>query len=909
MSTKENAKNQIGIASREVHPLIQKWSGARSLEDFLSFFVPLWQEPSDTTTVLPTNLFVLPSPSCSKLKRYARGCRQDLKSLLLDAVHDWSRNGSNNMLTLSFGHTGGTTQLVQRSMQSAIDFWLCQDKLHAVLGDDILRYVWSHPVLLALDDNDGDSSAPWIQVAGPLLWQQTSKRRKDELRRPRKKRKVDRVPELLRPGGCLYRKPLFYNNMYTKHVGVQLPSTSKELYADMMKEVNEAIDLPPSPEALEVCSAILHNHHSLDYHRLLERHCPLPPNYRTFSLDQLATRSICETKNVIKFCVAVVRKLLPVRFWGHGKNQMRFLEQTLPAIIRLRRNELFPNSTLIHGIRITYLGWLSEADATRRHHSRWHLRVLAVLRWLIHSYLFELLQRTFYITETQFGHQTLRHYRKPVWVLLRSHSWNELSQYTWLAERPTAEEPPFVQSELRLVPKESGVRPIALQKASNKQLAQSFAVLKHCTTDIGVGLQGLADLYPKYKAFLSSHQSGERFHFASVDIRHCFDNIRTDRLLELVTEKLKHHDQYILQKYFIVKPNGGAKMKSHVSLPEDLEGFNCIARQSAGRSHILVDVAKQSVVQSETVLEQITTLLERHVLQVKGRYNSRYLIQTQGVPQGNILSSLLCNLYYADVEEKMGLKYPTSLLVRMVDDFVLVSKDTDPVKAFLNTMERGAPELGVEINTDKTRTSSGRRFFSWCGLRFDTEDGNVRIDFSKLPISESLRVERVGCPGEALEQQVFGYCRPRCLPIIFDPAINSFETRAVNYYQILAFAAVRTSFHLKDLHRTEPVTNSEFLSQLALRTMKMAIHSIMHHLKAHGAEADFLRKQTAQWLGCTAFVDVFSQSTLLRPVSDLIGVQRDELGNAKTRRFLDHCRRLAQADMGLTTMMRGLSDP
>lgn len=880
--------------------LVQRWPDARSLIDFLDFFVPNLSK----STPLPPDLYVIPSPHTPKLEKFSPDRRQSLKSLLFDAIQDWHLAKAPNILTFGFGTSENhhsTQTLVQRSMQTAVDYWLQQEHLHGVLGDDVLRYLWSQQVVHVA------KASVWIQVSGPPLWRPSTIRcsqQKTRTKKRKRSRKVDQPPKPLRPETSLFCRPLLYNNMYTKHVGLELPEAAETLLIDILKGSPSKIS---SPLALSVCAEILRNHRRLDYHRLLAQHCPLPHDYLSMSLDQLSTKGISEIENVTKFVVAAVAQVLPIDFWGHEGNKKQFLENVVPAILRLRRQERFPNHALLHGIRITHMKWLCEEEplsGTRRHHKRWHLRALAAVRWLVHSYFFVLLQRTFYITETQFRQQTLCHYRKPVWALLRSRSWKELSQLKWIPKLPDDKTCRF-ESDLRLLPKISGVRPIALQKASNRQLASAFAVLKESVTDIGAGVTCLGDFYPKYRKFILAKKPEARLHFISVDIRQCFDNIQTNLLLNLVSKHFAKHPEHILQKYYSVKPSG-SQMHTHVRRPEEMESLHAMV-QNEETSHqhprVLIDLGRQTVVRSAEAEKQIRALLENHFLKVEGRYNNRYLIQTRGVPQGSILSALLCNIYYKHVEEALELKNPGALLVRMVDDFVLVSTDTAAVDLFLATMNKGAPDLGVEINADKTRRST-EAFFTWCGFRFETRCGNVRVDFSKLALRDSLRVERVAHSGVNLEQQCFGFCRPRCLPILFDPDLNDLETRAINFYEIQAFAAVRTVYYLQELHGPKPVPNPVFVAGTVRRALSLSIQTISRRLEPNQASTEFLRPRSAFWLGHTAWIDVFSRLSWLRGIVDAIG-DRAPLKRNK-RYLLEQFVAKARSDFGLASMLKSL---
>ena len=88
---------------------------------------------------------------------------------------------------------------------------------------------------------------------------------------------------------------------------------------------------------------------------------------------------------------------------------------------------------------------------------------------------------------------------------------------------------------------------------------------------------------------------------------------------------------------------------------------------------------------------------------------------------------------------------PDSLLLRWVDDFLLITPTKSLATKFLNVMHAGIPEYGCFINHDKTLTnfdvvtSDGQEVkrigakdrFPWCGYLLDPVTLEVRSDLSR----------------------------------------------------------------------------------------------------------------------------------------------------------------------------------
>lgn len=125
------------------------------------------------------------------------------------------------------------------------------------------------------------------------------------------------------------------------------------------------------------------------------------------------------------------------------------------------------------------------------------------------------------------------------------------------------------------------------------------------------------------------------------------------------------------------------------------------------------------------------------------KIGKKFYRQKEGIPQGSVLSSLLCNYFYADLEATYldFLDPRESLLLRLIDDFLLITTNRADAKMFLEVMHEGLPEYGVSVNPDKTLVNfevavNGRKVprllgdggFPYCGSFVDTKTLDVRRD-------------------------------------------------------------------------------------------------------------------------------------------------------------------------------------
>lgn len=868
----------------------------------------------------------------------------------------------------------------------------------------------------------------------------------------------------------------------------------------------------PSASVEQMCSDILRRHARTDYPRLLQRYCPLPSEYTEMSLGELARHGYSSTESVAVFIQSCVHSVFPQSFWytTEGSNDILsiprapkrrkrkkgsvthtgfanasqkitneavFLYQTLPTFVSLRRHDDMTNNMVMQNVRVTRMAWLysntnsAKKKSSRRGSETHKFLVLSILRWLLHEYVIPLLHQVFYVTECEFHSKRIMYYRKPVWALFRMLSMkkilghdsskpsgvlvnnqNKMPQYTEMKDLDVAAKlrmQPLGLSRLRLVPKTTGVRPIAtlskreamLISVNNRRvdilkptrirtprtddtvddeyfvnadfshgriymtelahrcapklrikapelsrlptnilLGDVFAVLsfeyKRNQRSFGSGLMGLHHFYPRYHQFLLQWKNvahvdspipGKQLYFGSVDIRHCYDNINQDHLLAIV-DKLLSNDDYAIQKYSVTHSMTGSSrvrrvQMNDVCLPEQFVSFaDKMGLMSKDRhSSVFVDGVNFVSISKLQIMDLLRLHLQSNMVVTRGRFENRYLLQTTGIPQGSILSTLLCNFYYGEVERRLlchrevsnetmesatlSQDFPVEILARMVDDFLLVTTEPDDLKKFFKVMHRGDSRWGVEINSDKTSSSvamtipmwsedngteanleiadsSKQGFFSWCGMLFDTRSGEVRIDYSRFVDGkggDGSAVEQVSQKAGQLAGQMQRFVRPRCIPILFDSFINSYSVQVINFYQMMAYAAVKTVEQLLScgtkLASSSPIlSNPSFLVSCIDATIeysnmliqchrtKTVVTPISTNERVHRRT---LALSACVWLGWCAFCDVFGMVDL----NDFQRVVQADfrrqllLHRAGSFRHLDDTVRIARETMNLAALL------
>jgi len=278
----------------------------------------------------------------------------------------------------------------------------------------------------------------------------------------------------------------------------------------------------------------------------------------------------------------------------------------------------------------------------------------------------------------------------------------------------------------------------------------------------------VGDIYKRLKEFKAKvGVTQQTFYFAKVDVQAAFDTIPQDAIVELMS-RVPGQPKYKIVKHLEVSashmPLGAA------SKDKPQKKWQSIAKAASDEkpfAHMLETQfapSKRNTVFVESVLSRsfdtraLVSLMASHIQQNLVKIGKKYYRQNNGIPQGSVLSSVLCNYFYADLEAKRlpFLRASDSLLMRLIDDFLLITTDKAKARRFVETMHRGVAEYGVAVNPIKSmvnfdltvnnitipRTTRGEAF-PYCGTMIDCEtldiarSRNNAKDAGKSPVVES----------------------------------------------------------------------------------------------------------------------------------------------------------------------------
>ncbi|XP_019645622.1 PREDICTED: telomerase reverse transcriptase-like [Branchiostoma belcheri] len=528
---------------------------------------------------------------------------------------------------------------------------------------------------------------------------------------------------------------------------------------------------------------------------------------------------------------SILHKVVPENLWGSRHNKACFLNHVL-TFLRMGRYERISLHQLMTGMRLNDCDWLKLDSNTLQEFQTRTALLDKFVWWLFNNFVINVLRSYFYITETTTHRNQLLYYRSHVWKilkdrateqLLRRHMFSQVSQST--VKYLIRDQQCLGLAKLRFIPKKTGLRPIVNMNKQEKtemnssgtsinyKLQNLFKVLTYESAvpdKIGASVFGTDDIYKKWKDFVVKRNAFGPLYFVKVDIQHCFDSIPQDRLLEVMTKVLQDKSDYYIRRYAQVtatEKRVNCTFEKHVSVLENF--IPCFKKfvlhqNQTGKMYdaIAIDQVCQHYAETATLLKQLKQHVKNNMIQI-GR---TYYRQISGISQGSRLSTLLCSFFYADMERRHLRGMDTDgLLLRLVDDFLLVTPHLNRATAFLYTMLDGIPEYGCSAHPDKVMTNFPVRYkdvdivcqpavtwFPWCGMLFHTQLLGVMKDYTNyenLRIRYTLTLDLHQTPGLNMKQKLMSTVKAKCHAFFLEPKVNSTAVITQTLYKAFLFTA------------------------------------------------------------------------------------------------------------------------
>lgn len=344
----------------------------------------------------------------------------------------------------------------------------------------------------------------------------------------------------------------------------------------------------------------------------------------------------------------------------------------------------------------------------------------------------------------------------------------------------------------------------------------------------------VGDLYERLSEFKErlSPDHGPLY-FAKVDVQAAFDTIPQDAIIDLMN-CVPSESKYDMIKHVEVIPNEAAILAKSKTIkrwhttakaPGDTSTFLQQVGQHIGpgkKNSVYVD----SVFRKTHRTRDLLALMASHIQQNLVKIGKKYYRQKAGIPQGSIISSVLCNYFYADLEQtQLSFLGADDCLLRLIDDFLLVTTDQSKAAHFVTVMHQGMPEYGVVVSPSKTLTNfpltvdnvpvpvlpAGTTAFPYCGTQIHTRTLDLTKDRGLAPpsavrdptLSNALTVEFTRHPGANFKRKTLNAFKIQSHLMFFDAKHNSSQTVLRNLRDALVETASKTWAYARCLATTK----------------------------------------------------------------------------------------------------------
>ncbi|OAA82106.1 Telomerase ribonucleoprotein complex - RNA-binding domain protein [Akanthomyces lecanii RCEF 1005] len=659
--------------------------------------------------------------------------------------------------------------------------------------------------------------------------------------------------------------------------------------------------------------------------------------------------------HVSAFLQAALSKLIPDAFFGEGNeliHNKELLAKKMHHFISLRRFETMSLHELSQGFKTSNLQWLQLPGYNGQKHSQQEaLKQLEIFHELLY-YIFDslvipLARNTFYVTESNNHRYQVFYFRQDVWKMVSERAMCAIKD-GMLEElkvgdiQRTIDSRRLGFSQIRLLPKGAALRSITNlrrrfpSKHNNKILGPSINTIlapihnvlkleKHLNpSNLGATLFSVGDIYKRLKEFRSQLPTPlPRLYFVKADVQSAFDTIPQEAVLKLMTA-IPSQANYKVFKHAEVRAgersltgtstaihddNGTAaktppkpsRRWNWTAYPSD-ESRPFLQRldgHSSGHSSVAAAARQRkntvfvnSAAQSRHDTRGLLRLLAEHVTDNHIKVGKKLYRQRRGIPQGSVLSSYLCNYFYADLEAKhLGFlrEDSSSVLLRLIDDFLLITTDKRKAQRFAAVLHRGVPEYGVQVSSKKSlanfavsvaarsgdgdgqqqqqqpvqiATVDSGADFPYCGVLINCRTLAVRKDVQRdqqIDVFNTLTVEHSRAPGQNFERKVLHTFKIQSHLMFYDTSHNSRATVFKTLRAAFRQTALKMWAYMRALGRASR-PRPDVVKLTIMRTAEasyLILTNRFRKLKNQGYECDIRKSQVAR-LAYEAFEEILS---------------------------------------------------
>ena len=458
---------------------------------------------------------------------------------------------------------------------------------------------------------------------------------------------------------------------------------------------------------------IRNNRRKINYFRILNLTCPQWKQKKLAGIHHLERAT--NVQAVLRFVIIVLEKLLPRELYGTKRNKATIFKY-VNRLLRLPLNGSFHLGVVVSQVKLEDIPWINKSKNTLEN----------VLSWIYTTLVPQIIIRFFYCTEISSDTEIL-YFRREVWndmvknflsvymqrYLTLNHKCRNHSSYTlssWNHCHPRII-PKSAKNEFRMITVPNRgfdheenvaftnnmysvilpVRYILIYLRRGRPL--TFAKL-HSTADIAKAMiefkQGL----------LNKYGSLPKLHYMKFDIASCYDTVPREKLVKVLQNLVKDETGFFVRAYHVFDPHRRSLKRKYT--------VNGTLGPKIGLNTVTIDGSRTFHFSTKEFMDVIEHVLYRTTLQI----GDNCFFRKDGLFQGDSLSSLLVDILYDDLLDHFMEFTPRRgedcLVLRLADDFLVISTDQFQIEAIKKLARQGFGEYNATVKREKILASGSQ---------------------------------------------------------------------------------------------------------------------------------------------------------------------------------------------------------
>ncbi|CCH40767.1 Telomerase reverse transcriptase [Wickerhamomyces ciferrii] len=531
-----------------------------------------------------------------------------------------------------------------------------------------------------------------------------------------------------------------------------IPHSKKEFFQAVFKDefdnnANYSKLLSKHKPFSSIISKIQCNHKSISYFNILSNICN-NKGHESHNVQNTVSKSA-----VFKFCTIVFEKVFPVETYGSKQNKKVIL-RNLGLLIMGKKGDNIKDYHLMKNISLKHICWLGKGPGLKWNKQDFQKRYKLFKDfqvWLFNYFFCRLLGSFFHITNISSSKELL-YYVHLTWGKISRPFVNQYK--TELLSKLEDTEPSYddgLYTKLTVMPKKNDSfrainKPLKgndVQSRDNymiflqKKIKPTRHILAHLRMSKESPYPKLASsrdiplILKDYKNKVGTKYEG--IYYLKFDVKDCYDNLPKDLIFKLSKQLVETNKIYFVNHYEEQNMSSSVKRRRRHFTMES------ITPQMEGDRHSFRSIQTGSGATYSMGGDEILSIIENqldssYTIIGKNTYRRR-----EGIFQGLHLSSVFCDIVYDEMIECefSDVTKPNSLILRLADDFLILSTDKSALLKFQSKVENGFPDFGAVINKEKTFTNLHNKWeskFTFCGFDIDIDDFKITKTFEDIHI-------------------------------------------------------------------------------------------------------------------------------------------------------------------------------